>query len=107
VHTNELEAAMAGMRAAEKLLKQHHAAIKPQPNTRQRMRPLEITIKKTGPTDICSRAHLPANLSPPAHCRTQSTTANEACEALRCRQAVKDLAFYVTDACPITIDIVD
>ncbi|KAF1833390.1 hypothetical protein BDW02DRAFT_500762 [Decorospora gaudefroyi] len=104
-YTDELEAAMAGMRAAEKLLNQRHAAMKPtvtkaKANTSKKVKPRNIAVGNSEAT-----ARLPAKLSP--HRRTQSSTPNEACEALRRRQAVKDLAFYAADGCPTNIDTIE
>jgi hypothetical protein len=106
-YTNGFEAAMADRRTADKLLAQHHAAIKPQANTGKRVKPLEIIIKKKSSRDSHGIAHLPSNFSLPAHCRTHSGTANQAIEALRRRQAIKHLAFHAADGCPTNIDIMD
>jgi len=108
VQNDELGAAMAAMRAAEKLLSQRHAAIKPQAaNTSKRMKPLGIISKKAGQRASSAPAQGCSNMPMPVQRRTQSSTANKAIEALNRRQAVKDLAFFAADGCPTNVAIID
>jgi hypothetical protein len=106
-HTDILAAAMAGMRAAEKLLNQRHAAIKPQANTSKRVKPLNVIVKKPPLGDKHGISRLPSNLSPLAHRQAHLKTANQTIDAVRRRQAIKDLAFYAADGCPTNINVID
>ncbi|CAN9201848.1 unnamed protein product [Alternaria alternata] len=106
-YTDELEAALADRRAAEKLLAQRHAAIMPRANTSERLKPLGIVLKKKGPGDGHNVARLPSSLSPSTLRRTSLRTANQEIEALRQRKAIKDLTFFAADGCPTNIDIID
>jgi hypothetical protein len=100
-YANGMEVALAGMRAAEKLLKERHATLqKPKANTSIKRKPIVHPTGKTGAT-----AHLPAKLS--THRRQQSRTANEAIDDLQRRQAIKDLTFFAADGCPTNQDILD
>jgi len=104
---DELGAAMAAMRAAEKLLSQRHAAIKPQAaNTSKRMKPLGIISKKAGQRASSAPAQVSSNTPVPVQRGTQLDTANEAIQALKRRQAVKDLAFFAADGCPTSVAII-
>jgi hypothetical protein len=105
--TDNIEAAIEGMRAAEDLLNLRHAALKPQANTSKRVKRLDAVGKKTSPRDNHGIARLPSNLSALAHHQTRLRTANQAIEAVRRRQAIKALAFYAADGCPTNIDIID
>ncbi|KAF1937473.1 hypothetical protein EJ02DRAFT_54748 [Clathrospora elynae] len=98
---------MAAMCAAEKLLNRRHAAIKPQANTCKKIKPREMVTKKTGPQGGIIKARLPVNIAPPENRRMQSRTANEACEALQRRRAIKNMAFYAADGCPTNVDIIE
>jgi hypothetical protein len=100
-HMNEMEAALAGMRAAEKLLNERHAALhKPKANTSTRRKPNGHAIGKSGAT-----APLPAIIA--SHRRKQSRTANKAINGLQRRQAIKDMAFFAADGCPTNQDTMD
>jgi hypothetical protein len=108
-YANEMKAALAEMRAAEKLLMERHATLreplqkalqKPKANTSIKRKPNGLATGKTGET-----APLPVKIT--AHRRKQSRTANEAIEDLQRRQAVKDLAFFAADGCPTNQDILD
>ncbi|KAG9193629.1 hypothetical protein G6011_03664 [Alternaria panax] len=105
--TSEMEAAIADRYTAEKLLAQRHAAIKPQANTGERLKPLGTILKKRDYRDSHSIARLPSSFSPSAYRQSNLRTANRAIEALRRRKAVKDLAFYAADGCPTNIEIMD
>ncbi|RYO59632.1 hypothetical protein AA0113_g7481 [Alternaria arborescens] len=106
-YADELEAALADRRAAEKLLAQRHAAIMPRANTSERLKPLGIVLKKKGTGDGHNIARLPSSLSPSTLRRTSLRTANQEIEALRRRKAIKDLTFFAADGCPTNIDIMD
>ncbi|KAI4652518.1 uncharacterized protein J4E79_008824 [Alternaria viburni] len=105
--TDRLKAAIEGMRAAEQLLNQRHATIKPQANTSKRVKPLDTIGRNVGPRDNHGIARLPNSLSALNHRQTHLRTANQAIEAARRRQAVRYLAFYAADGCPTNIDIID
>ncbi|CAA9961576.1 hypothetical protein PTMSG1_04960 [Pyrenophora teres f. maculata] len=106
-HNAELETALAGMRAAEKLLSQRHAAIKPQANTGKRMKPLDIINKMANQRASSAPVHVPSNVSAFVQPKAQSTTANEAIQALQRRQAMKDLVFFAANGCPSNVAIIE
>jgi hypothetical protein len=98
---NEMEEALAGMRAAEKLLHERHAALhKPKANTSKKLKPNGLTIGKAAAT-----APVPAYVS--THRRKQSRTANEAMDVFQRRQAIKEMAYFAADGCPTNQDIID
>ncbi|KAF1849534.1 uncharacterized protein K460DRAFT_280850 [Cucurbitaria berberidis CBS 394.84] len=103
----ELDATIAGMHAAEKLLHQRHAAIKPQPNIGKKIKPLGAIIKKSSPKASSPKARVPLSLSSPIHRRQQPETANEACASFQRRQLIKNLAFNAANGCPNAIADMD
>ncbi|KAI0574607.1 hypothetical protein A1F97_04527 [Pyrenophora tritici-repentis] len=106
-HDAEMEAALAAMRAAEELLNQRHAAIKQQPNTGKRMKPLDIINKIAGQRASSAPVQVPCDASAIVQPRAQQSTANEAIEAMRRREAMKDLAYFAANGCPSNIAIIE
>ena len=99
----ELDAAIAGMRAAETLLHKRHATIKTQPNIGKKIKPIAVTMKKDGQKESSATARLHPQPSPPAYRPQRSQTADEACAALQRRQLIKNLAFNAASGCPCAI----
>ncbi|RMZ70436.1 hypothetical protein GMOD_00000526 [Pyrenophora seminiperda CCB06] len=106
-YNDEMAAALADMRAAEKLLSQRHAVIKPQANTSKRVKPLDI-IKKVSARTSSAPVRALSNRPDPIRRRSQSAaTANDAIESMQRRQALKNLAFFALSGCPENIKIIE
>ncbi|KAL6703904.1 hypothetical protein ACN47E_008940 [Coniothyrium glycines] len=101
-HSAEVEAAMAGLRAAEILLEQRHTTIRavPQPNVGKKL------VNKSGEKGAEAGAHQPEQLRVTFSVPKVSPTANDECEALRSRQLLRELVLSAVDGCPNAIKIV-
>jgi hypothetical protein len=101
----EYNIAVEGLRDAEKILEQRHAAIKtkgkPRPAPKKSKSP-KAAIKKELPTATGSPriAALPSRLRTPSDRQYQyKGTAQEACDALQHRQLIRELAYRAAFGC--------
>jgi hypothetical protein len=102
---DQIEMAMAAMRAAEKVLNHRHAAMSPHANTNKKMKRMDSFSKKTDSKS--TRARLPAHIAPSKNRRPHHKIANDAIEAMQRRRAIIDLAFFAAAGCPTNISIID
>lgn len=106
--TPEYEAALAGLRDAEKLLEQRHTVVKSRPEaTKKRISPSAVPRKSKKPKSART-SHLPSHLPTPfqKH-RQESRTANEACDTHSRRQLVKDLTYRAAGGCDDAIIVME
>ncbi|KAH7402926.1 hypothetical protein BKA66DRAFT_481160 [Pyrenochaeta sp. MPI-SDFR-AT-0127] len=96
VNQTELDSAMADMRAAEKILHQRHAAIKPQQNIGKKMKSLKPVIKQDGAKDVS-----------PQYGRGPPVPTKDTCSVSQRRQLIKNLAFDAVHGCPTAMAIMN
>tara|TARA_R110002003_G_scaffold283_1_gene18255 strand:- start:20100 stop:21914 length:1815 start_codon:yes stop_codon:yes gene_type:complete len=103
-NSEEYKSALAGLRNAERILQERHAAIEQrgrQGVTKKKCPPAELITAKNGSAMSEARiASLPSQLSVPSYRqRQQAQTAEEACNALQCRKLLREMAYRAKDGC--------
>jgi hypothetical protein len=105
--TQEYKAALVGLRDAEKLLEKRHTAIKTRPEVTKKAAFGSAVPNKKG-SSPAGTSHLPAHLPLPSHEQRQQThTTNDAWDALKRHQLIKDLSYRAAGGCDDAIIVME
>jgi hypothetical protein len=106
--TQEYKTALVGLHDAEKILEQRHTAITARPEVTKKKASGLAVLKDSKGSTPAGISHLPPHLPLPSHKqRQQPQTANDACNALKRRQLIKDLSYRAAGGCEEAIAVME